>query len=70
MKAMPKRERANPPNRLSKADPGIPLRLLHYATKKQKWFDTFRAAGPRDIVCELLMQKYGPGGDFEMFKYK
>ncbi|TIN36850.1 MAG: hypothetical protein E5Y10_22240 [Mesorhizobium sp.] len=41
-----------------------------FATEKQKWFDIFRAAGRRDGVCELLMQKYGPGGDFEMFKYR
>ncbi|RUU03264.1 hypothetical protein EOD10_35570 [Mesorhizobium sp. M7A.T.Ca.TU.009.01.3.2] len=41
-----------------------------YAAAEQGWFDTFRAAGPRDVVCELLMQKYGPGGDFELFKYK
>lgn len=41
-----------------------------FAIEKQNWFETFRGAGNRDIVCELLMQQYGPGGDFEMFKYK
>ncbi|RWC25913.1 MAG: hypothetical protein EOS27_27055 [Mesorhizobium sp.] len=41
-----------------------------YAAEEKNWFETFRKVGSRDVVCELLMQKYGPGADFELFRWK
>lgn len=41
-----------------------------FAAEEKNWFKTFQAAGSRDVVCELLMQKYGPGANFELFKFK
>ncbi|MDX8513524.1 hypothetical protein [Mesorhizobium captivum] len=41
-----------------------------YAAEEKNWFETFRKVGSRAVVCELLMQKYGPGADFELFKFK
>ncbi|TIU69480.1 MAG: hypothetical protein E5V66_14085 [Mesorhizobium sp.] len=41
-----------------------------YSAEQKNWFETFRKVGSRDVVCEALMQKYGPGADFELFKWK
>lgn len=41
-----------------------------FAAEKRHWFETFKAVGSRDVACELLMEKYGPGADFELFKWK
>lgn len=37
--------------------------------EKQKFFETFRSV-PRAIVCEMLMQEFGPGGRLHLFQFR
>lgn len=41
-----------------------------FKAAEDEWFATFRSAGRRDDVCELLMRQYGPGAKFQMFQDK
>lgn len=41
-----------------------------YKAAKNDWFQTFRKIGSQPIVCQLLMDKFGPGTQSELFQYK
>ena len=36
---------------------------------KQKWFTAFRQGGDRATVCDVMMQRFGPGGDPHLFVF-
>ena len=37
--------------------------------EKQKMFDTFRTS-PRVLVCDMLMQEFGPGARVHLFQFR
>lgn len=47
-----------------------PGEYQRFDDERRNWLRTFRDVGSRPIVCEALMQRYGPGGDLEIFQFK
>ncbi|TIN76780.1 hypothetical protein [Mesorhizobium sp.] len=41
-----------------------------YKAAKNDWFQTFRKVGSQAVVCEFLMNQFGPGSATELFQYK
>lgn len=41
-----------------------------YKAVKDEWFQTFRKVGSHDVVCQFLMDKFGPGTALELFQYR
>lgn len=41
-----------------------------FKAAKNDWFQTFRKVGSRAVVCEFLMDKFGPGSPSELFQFK
>ncbi|TGS89390.1 hypothetical protein EN817_03320 [Mesorhizobium sp. M3A.F.Ca.ET.174.01.1.1] len=41
-----------------------------YKAAKNQWFQTFRNVGSQPVVCQFLMDKFGPGTVLELFQYR
>lgn len=41
-----------------------------YKAEFDDWLRTFRSVGNRAVVCQMLMDTYGPGTKLELFQYR
>ncbi|MGX5827162.1 hypothetical protein [Mesorhizobium sp. 43Arga] len=41
-----------------------------YKAVKNEWFESFRKVGNQAVVCQFLMDKFGPGTALELFQYR
>lgn len=41
-----------------------------YKAARNQWFEMFRKVGSQPVVCQFLMDKFGPGTPLELFQYR
>lgn len=51
-------------------DMGADGEYEQYKKAEQHWYDLYRSAGSRTLVCNTLMNEYGPGSNLHVLEFK